>query len=468
MIAAMILGGALVAVFAALMIFFAVLVVGEFVCGLLGLKFAVLMLKGVRRNPVRAGLSYLATFVLVFMVTVVWSVISFIDMVQTEKSADVKTIVTEKYQIPSQMPFSYSGDLTAEVMLLPPQQRPTQYDLMSWSFVAATLDPKNRTFDNTLFMFAMDPSNLLGGTSTGPDGKLKDIPPMMDDLDTLSEGEMLKLKAGVEAMQKDRRAILIGVERLKLLNKKVGETIQATCLNYKDLVFEYVIAGTLPAGSRYDQSTVMHREYLLQSLEKYKRDHNEEHPLAQKNLNLFWIRFPTRDGFQQAAPRIEGSARFSSPRVKMETASSGVGSFLEAYASIIWGTRWLFIPAALATMSLVIANAISISVRERRTEMAVLKVLGFGPNQVLLLVLGEAVLIGAISGFLSTAFTVYVVDVLIGGVPFPIAFFPKFLVPLAALWWGPVLGASTAFVGTIVPAWSARTVRVSEVFARVS
>ena len=47
-------------------------------------------------------------------------------------------------------------------------------------------------------------------------------------------------------------------------------------------------------------------------------------------------------------------------------------------------------------MSLVIANAISISVRERRTEMAVLKVLGFA-LQILRLVLGEALLLGVLS-----------------------------------------------------------------------
>ena len=62
-------------------------------------------------------------------------------------------------------------------------------------------------------------------------------------------------------------------------------------------------------------------------------------------------------------------------------------------------------------MSLVIANAISISVRERRTEMAVLKVLGFGPRRILMLVLGEALLIGAGSGFLSVAATFLIVNV---------------------------------------------------------
>ena len=88
------------------------------------------------------------------------------------------------------------------------------------------------------------------------------------------------------------------------------------------------------------------------------------------------------------------SPEFTDPAVKCETASSGIASFLDAYRDLLWGMRWLLVPAILVTMALVIANAISISVRERRTEMAVLKVLGFGPTQIMMLVLGEALLIG--------------------------------------------------------------------------
>ena len=80
------------------------------------------------------------------------------------------------------------------------------------------------------------------------------------------------------------------------------------------------------------------------------------------------------------------------PAVKCETLSSGVASFIEPYKDLLFGVRWLLSPAILAALSLVIANAISISVRERRTEMAVLKVLGFTPLQLLLLVLSEAAL----------------------------------------------------------------------------
>jgi 2-C-methyl-D-erythritol 4-phosphate cytidylyltransferase len=54
-----------------------------------------------------------------------------------------------------------------------------------------------------------------------------------------------------------------------------------------------------------------------------------------------------------------------------------------------------------------------------------------------------------------------------GGLKFPISFFPTFLIPINALWWGLAVGAGTALVGSILPAWTACSVKVSEVFAKV-
>jgi len=130
--------------------------------------------------------------------------------------------------------------------------------------------------------------------------------------------------------------------------------------------------------------------------------------------------------------------------------------------------RCLLAPAALATLSLVIANAISISVRERRMELAVLKVLGFRPYQILLLVLGEAVIIGTLSGLVSAGLTYFIINDVVGGFKFPLAFFGSFFIPAAALYWGAGMGALTALAGSIVPAWTARSVKVADVFAKVA
>jgi putative ABC transport system permease protein len=95
--------------------------------------------------------------------------------------------------------------------------------------------------------------------------------------------------------------------------------------------------------------------------------------------------------------------------------------------------------------------------------MAVLKVLGFRPVQILLLILGEALLVGGVAGFvtgmLSWAFVT---------VDFQIGFFPGFRVPIYALFWGLAMGFGTSLLGSLLPAWTASSVKVSEVFAKVA
>src|SRR5262249_23947599 len=145
-----------------------------------------------------------------------------------------------------------------------------------------------------------------------------------------------------------------------------------------------------------------------------------------------------------------------------------IATFLDAYRDLLWGVRFLLVPAALVSLALVIANAISISVRQRRMELAVMKVLGFRPLQILGLVLGESLLLGAAAGLVSSAATWYIVNNVFGGVPFPIAFFPKFMISDDALWWGPVLGGGAALAGSFFPACTACLVKVSEVFSKVT
>jgi len=292
---------------------------------------------------------------------------------------------------------------------------------------------------------------------------------MMDDLEPerLSAADAQMMRKNVAAMQSNFRNVIIGEERLRSLKKRVGDRIKAYSFNYKDLEFEMEIVGTFPRG-RYDQSAAMNVEYLRRTLDSYERAKGQRHPLADKSMNLFWVRFPSKDGFERYAEIVSAPGRFASPAVKVEVASSAISTFLDAYKDIIAGMRYLLAPGILATMILIIANAISISVRERQHEMAVLKVLGFRPGQILVLILGEAVIVGVISGAIASFLMWYLVNQFVGGISFPIAFFGKFKIDDAALWWGPMVGGLTATIGSFAPAWSARTVKVSEVFSKMT
>src|SRR5207237_8500524 len=57
--------------------------------------------------------------------------------------------------------------------------------------------------------------------------------------------------------------------------------------------------------------------------------------------------------------------------------------------------------AVIFTILLVTANTMSMAVRERRTEIAVLKTLGFSSGQVMGLIVAEALSIGALGGGLG-------------------------------------------------------------------
>ena len=416
------------------------------VLGILGFyfrKYVSFVVKSVRRNLLRSMLTGWAIMVLVFVVTLVWSFLVVLDVVMTERAKDLKAIVTERWQVPSQMPFAYAAGLEEGAYERPGDLRPE--DSMTWQFYGGTLDPTSKSWENFMFFFALDPRKLRS---------------MMDDLEDLDQGIVDKLVA-------NKRGAILGRTRLEKVNKRIGERFTMTSVNAKGLDLEFEIVGVFPEG-RYDQSAVMNRDYLNDAFDAYERSTGKKHPLADKTLGLVWLRLKDQEGFNKVSGQIMNSSKFTAPAVKFETASSGIASFLEPYRDLLWGLKWLLVPALLVTMALVVANAISISVRERRSEMAVLKVLGYGPGRILAFVLGEAILLGAGSGFLSALLTYGLIHVVLGGIKFPISFIPMFDVYIDALWWGLLFGGLTALAGSIIPAWSARTVKVSEVFAKVA
>lgn len=409
-------------------------------------KLFLLVLKNLRRNLLRTALTFMATMVLVFMVTLIWTVVYFIDRVTAEKARDLKLIVTERWQLPSQLPPTHADYLNPESpKFLLSRDDVGPGDFMTWSFYGGTLDPTKFTRENLVFFFVMDPRHIR---------------PMMDDLADLD-------LALINRMLETRNGCLMGRERLAMINKRVGERFKVTSINYKGIDLEFEIVGQLPEG-RYNNSALMNEAYFNQELDRYAREKRMKHPLDQKRLNLVWLRVKDRPTFEKVAGQIESASVFADRPVKCETASSGVGSFLDAYRDLLWGMKWLLVPAILVCMTLVVSNSISISVRERRGEMAVMKVLGYRPGQILSTVLGESLLVGGLSGLAAAALTYGVVNFVFGGIKFPIAFFPAFMIPHAAFFWGLAMGFGTAFLGSFFPALTARSIKVSEVFSRVA
>jgi putative ABC transport system permease protein len=416
------------------------------------MKLGILIFRNLRRNVLRSILTALGTVVLVFVVTLVWSILAFLQSATEEKTRNLKAIVTERWSIPSRLPFTYADILAEGAARSPGDAKPL--DSMNWQFYGGTVDPEKYSRENLMYGIASDPRKILT---------------MLDGLESLPPDQEAQLRKDVERLAATRQGAIVGRNHLVSLNKRVGDRFKLFGISsYTGIDLDFEIVGVFPPG-RYDGLAAFNSDYYINELDSYARKHNgRKHPLAERSLNLVWLKLADTDAFNRVAEQIESSPSFNAPAVKCETAASGIASFLDAFRDMIWGMRWLLAPACVATLSLIIANAISISIRERRLELAVLKVLGFRPWQILVLVLGESVLLGSLSGLASAAATYAAVNWWMGGLKFPIAFFDAFYIPSDAMLWGFCVGAAASLAGSFLPAWSACRVKVADVFSKVA
>jgi putative ABC transport system permease protein len=291
------------------------------------MEFLFLIFDNVRRNVTRTILTSLGTMMLVIVVTGVWSILEFLDNQTRDKTSNIKAIVTERWRLPSQMPYAYAHDIHEGAAREPGDIKPQDY--MTWTFYGAGLskDLSTRNFDEMLFAFCMEPEKMVT---------------MMDDLDNLRGQEKADFDALVEKMQKNDQGIIIGKAKLKQLNKQVGERITLYSFNYKEIDLEVEILGTFP-GTRYDLNSVINIEYFNRALfDDYPLKHQgKKHEAAEKSLNLVFLKMPDKEEFGKVASQITDSPTFADPALKVETASSAIGSFLSAYRDIFWAARYL-------------------------------------------------------------------------------------------------------------------------------
>jgi len=116
------------------------------------------------------------------------------------------------------------------------------------------------------------------------------------------------------------------------------------------------------------------------------------------------------------------------------------------------------------TLLLVTANTMSMAVRERRTEIGVLKTLGFSGRLVLGLILAEGVLLGVSGAAVGLLLSRFLVDTLpsvpvIGDL---VREFPKMNVPPTIAGAGILIGMSLGLVAGLFPSVFAYRARVTE------
>src|SRR5262245_33043100 len=102
------------------------------------MRYLTLIFKNIRRNRLRTILTAMGTMFLVFVMTLVWTVLSFIDRQTTDRANNYKMIVTERNKVPSRLPRSYIEPLKQGAARTESDVKPTDY--MTWAFYGGTLE----------------------------------------------------------------------------------------------------------------------------------------------------------------------------------------------------------------------------------------------------------------------------------------------------------------------------------------
>jgi putative ABC transport system permease protein len=198
------------------------------------------------------------------------------------------------------------------------------------------------------------------------------------------------------AYMADMRGAIIGPDLAKKYGWKIGSTFQLESFipPYRaDKPFEFVVRAIYSTDrEKYPN----HPQDVMLFHWKYFYEKTGQ----RVGVGTYTIQLSNPNQATAVAKAVDAAFENSDNQTKTETEAQFAASFLEMAGDLALILNAIGMAVAF-TILLVTANTMSMAIRERRTEIAVLKTLGFPSALVLALVLGEALVIGLIGSGLG-------------------------------------------------------------------
>jgi putative ABC transport system permease protein len=252
----------------------------------------------------------------------------------------------------------------------------------------------------------------------------------------------------------DRQGAVVGVDLARRFGWKVGDRIpiQATIWQPKQgQVWEFNIVGLYDGDPGVDKTQLF-----------FRYDYLDENRRAGGGL-VGWYVVKIADASRAHEMAATFDAMFAnSPAETKTTTEKG---FVEGFAKQMGDIGAIMIAIVVAvmfTMLLVAANTMAQSVRERTSEVGVMKTLGFPNALILALVLGESVAIALLGGGLGLLAAWLFVQ---QGDPTG-GMLPIFILPTADVALGGVLVLALGAVAGLLPAIGAVQLRITDALRR--
>ena len=384
------------------------------------MKFIGLVFKSARRSKRRTLLTIISVALAVFLFATLRSVLDGFDAVSAASSSTrIVTIRSTSMIFP--MPTSHA------------------------EAIRSTPGIRDVTWANWFGGIYKDPKNFFGQFAIEPESYLRMYP------------EVILSPEDKKAFLEDRTGCIVGDGLAKKYAWKVGDriVIQPGIPNYGSQDYPFTIRGIYKAGSSAidNQSMLFHWKYV------------DERSDVKGQVGWYVAEVANPDQAAQVAMAIDQKFANSPYETKTDTEQQ----FSASFASMLGNLNLLRGSVALAVVLstlFVAGNTMAMSVRERTTEIAVMRTLGFPASTVFLLVVGEGLVVSVIGGALGALLARVVINGeflgLAGG------FIPAFGVTNWNVVVGLGLSVLIGLLAALIPATMASRLKIVDALRRVA
>jgi len=250
------------------------------------------------------------------------------------------------------------------------------------------------------------------------------------------------------AWMRDRKGALVGRQLADKFGFKVGDVLPIRGTIYPG-TWEFVVRGIFDGSetSKVTSHMLFHWDYLNETMRKTGRRANF--------VGVYIVGIDDIDNVAQISTSIDAEFRNSLAETLTESEQAFQLGFVAMSDQIIAAIRIVSYVVILIILA-VMANTMAMSARERTSEYATLKAIGFGPSFLALLILGESLLICALGGALGMALTIPAAAFF----KQVASIFPIFAVSGDTLLLQAACALAVALVAAVVPAVRAARVRI--------
>jgi putative ABC transport system permease protein len=269
--------------------------------------------------------------------------------------------------------------------------------------------------------------------------------------------EFIVDSATMHAWETQRNAVIVGVETMTRFGWKVGDIVRLQGTIYPG-DWDFLIVGTYTGRTETtdDSQFIFRWDYIEQRMEK-------EWPARAGEVGWWVVKIDDPARSAAISKAIDAEFDNSADETKTQTEAAFQQSFVAMSGTIIISLQVISI-LVVGIILLVAANTMAMTARERLSEYAVMKTLGFSGGHLFGLIGGESMLIAFLGGVVGIAAIFPVAH----GISIALrAFFPVFPIEAKTLIIAAFSALGCGIVAAVFPVTRAVRMRIVDGLRRV-